>query len=56
MNESQREYSDYLTRLSRNSQKSAQDFNKEKIVREVGKSYGLSEKEMNEVGRSIENS
>ena len=49
------EYSDYLTRLARNSQKSAQDFNKEKIVREVGKEYGLSEKEMDEVVRSMGN-
>ena len=43
------EYADYLIRLSRNSQKSAQEFNKEKIVREVGESYGLSETEMDEV-------
>ena len=45
------EYSDYLTRLARNSTKTAQEFNKENIVREVGKSYGLSEKEMDEVGK-----
>ena len=42
-------YADYLTRLARNSTKTAQEFNKENIVREVGKSYGLSEKEMDEV-------
>ncbi len=30
---------------------SASDWNKEKATREVGKSYGLSEKEMDEVGR-----
>ena len=31
------EYADYLTRLARNSTKTAQEFNKENIVREVGK-------------------
>lgn len=49
MNQTQREYADYLTRLARNSTKTVQEFNKENIVREVGKSYGLSEKEMDEV-------
>ena len=48
MNQSQREYIDYLTRLTRNSDKTAQEFNKENIVREVGKSYGCSEMEMDE--------
>ena len=43
------EYADYLTRLARNSTKTEQEFNKEKLVREVGKSYGLSEIEMDEV-------
>jgi predicted Zn-dependent protease with MMP-like domain len=47
-----REYSDYLTRLARNSTKTVQEFNKENIVREVGKNYGLSEKEMDEVGNN----
>jgi hypothetical protein len=51
MNQSQREYADYLTRLARNSTKTEQEFNQENIVREVGKSYGLSEKEMDEVGK-----
>ena len=52
MNELQREYADYLTRLARNSTKTAQEFNREKVVREVGKSYGLSEKEMDEVANN----
>lgn len=46
------EYADYLTRLARNSTKTEQEFNKENIVREVGKSYGLSEKEIGEVGNN----
>ena len=50
------EYADYLARLSRNSQKSAQELNKEALVCEVGKEYGLSEREMDEVARSVENS
>lgn len=55
MNKSQKEYSDYLTRLTRNSTKTAQEFNKELAVREVGKSYGLSEKVMDEVAESFNN-
>jgi predicted Zn-dependent protease with MMP-like domain len=47
------EYANYLTRLARMSDKTAQEFNREKLVREVGKSYGLSEKEMDEVADSI---
>lgn len=43
------EYADYLTRLARNSTKPASDWNKEKTTRGVGKSYGLSETEMDEV-------
>ena len=46
------EYADYLTRLARNSTKTEQEFNREKLVREVGKEYGLSEKEMGEVGNN----
>ena len=49
------EYADYLTRLARNSTKTAQEFNQENIVREVGKSYGLSEKEMDEVSDMFDN-
>ena len=54
MNQSQREYIDYLTRLARNSDKTAQEFNREKLVREVGKSYGCSEKEMDEAVKVAE--
>ena len=49
MKQPQIEYADYLTKLTRNSTKTAQEFNKELVVREVGKSYGCSEKEMDEV-------
>ena len=42
------EYADYLTKIARIGTKTAQEFNKENIVREVGKSYGCSEMEMDE--------
>ena len=48
MNQSQREYIDYLTRLERNINKSMSEFNLELADREVGKGYGCSEKEMDE--------
>ena len=48
MNQSQREYIDYLIRLTRNTNKSMSEFNLELAVKEVGKSYGCSEKEMDE--------
>ena len=48
MNQSRREYIDYLTRLARNTTKSMSEFNLELAVKEVGKSYGLNEKEMDE--------
>lgn len=35
------EYADYLTRLARNSTKTEQEFNQEKLVREVGKIVSL---------------
>ena len=52
MTNSQRDYSDYLTRLARTSTKTIRELNGEKLVREVGKSYGLSEEEMREVGEN----
>ena len=45
----QKDYSDYLTRLARTSTKTISELNGEKLVREVGRSYGLSEDEMREV-------
>ena len=49
MTPSQKNYADYLTRLSRTGTKTAQDHHNEKLTREVGESYGLSESEMREV-------
>ena len=54
MNQSQREYIDYLTRLARSTTKSMSEFNLELAVREVGKSYGCSEMEMDEAVRAAE--
>ena len=48
MNQSQREYIDYLTRLARNINKSMSEFNLELAVREIEKGYGCSEMEMEE--------
>ena len=49
MTNSQKDYSNYLTRLARTSTKTIQELHSEKLVREVGRSYGLSENEMREV-------
>ena len=54
MNQSQKEYIDYLTRLARNINKSMSEFNLELAVREVGKGYGCSEMEMEESVRVVE--
>ena len=54
MNQSQIEYIDYLTRLTRNTTKSMSEFNLELVVREVGKSYGCSETEMDEAVKVAE--
>ena len=48
------EYADCLTRLARNSTKTEWEFNRELAVREVGKSYGCSEMEMDEAVRVAE--
>lgn len=49
MTKEQHDYLDYLTRLQVKSRTKLSEINKLKLVREVGKSYGLSEKEMDEV-------
>ena len=54
MNQSQKEYIDYLTRLARNINKSMSEFNLELAVREAGKGYGCSEMEMDEAVRAAE--
>ena len=52
MNQSKREYADYLTRLTRSTTKSMSEFNLELAVKEVGKGYGCSEMEMEESVRA----
>lgn len=54
MTNSQRDYSNYLTRLARTSTKTIRELHSEKLVREVGKSYGLSESEMDQVVKEME--
>ena len=54
MNQSQREYIDYLTRLARNINKSMSEFNLELAVREVEKGYGCSAMEMDEAVKVAE--
>ena len=46
------EYKDYLIRINRSSEnpKSLRELNKEKLNREVAKSYGLSESEIDGIG------
>lgn len=51
MTTNQQEYIDYLNRQIRNTTMTIQDANKLMMNRIVGKSYGLSEKEMDEVGK-----
>lgn len=51
MTKEQYDYLEYLTRLQVKSRTKLSEINKLKLVREVGKSYGLSEMEMDEVGR-----
>ena len=54
MNQSQKEYIDYLTRLARNINKSMSEYNLELAAREVGKGYGCSEMEMDEAVKVAE--
>ena len=54
MAQPQKEYIDYLTRLIRNTNKSMSEFNLELAFREVGKSYGCNETEMDEAVRVAE--
>ena len=56
MTNSQKDYSDYLTRLARTSTKTISELNGEKLVREVGKSYGLSDGEMDKAVKELEDS
>ena len=51
MTTNQQEYIDYLTRQIRAGSMTIQDANKLAMNRLVGKSYGLSENEMDEVGK-----
>ena len=48
MTETQTEYIDFLKRDIRKTKQSLQEANKQLINREVGKSYGCSEMEMDE--------
>ena len=51
MNESQRDFVDYVENYAKLYRISVQDALSDKMVREVGVEYGLSEKEMDEVGK-----
>ena len=54
MNQSQREYIDYLNRQIRNTTTTIQCVNKLMVNREAGKSYGCSEMEMDEAVKVAE--
>jgi len=49
MKENQQQYLEYLQRLQIKSHAKLSEINKLKLVREVGKSYGLNDAEMDEV-------
>ena len=51
MTEAQRDFVDYVENYAKLYRISVQDALSDKTVREVGAEYGLSEKEMDEVGR-----
>ena len=53
MTEKQIEYLDFLRRDIRKTKQSLEEANEQLINREVGKSYGCSEKEMDEVVATI---
>ena len=53
MSEAQKEYKEYLERLSRNNNKTPEEYHTENITQEVGKEYGLGLEEMEEVVREI---
>ena len=55
MTAAQKEYKEYLERLSRNNNKKPEEYHKEKATQEVGKEYGLGLEEMEEVAREIWN-
>ena len=55
MTAAQKEYKEYLERLSRNNNKTPEEYHEEKITQEVGKQYGLGLGEMEEVVREIWN-
>lgn len=44
MTDSQKEYIEYLTRASRCSTETVLDWHNKAILKEIGESYGLSEK------------
>lgn len=54
MTETQTEYIDFLKRDIRKTKQSLQEANKQLINREVGKSYGCSEMEMDEAVKVAE--
>ena len=54
MTESQREYLDFLGRDIRKTNQTLREANEQLINREVGISYGLSEKEMDEAVKVAE--
>lgn len=50
LSDNQKQYLEYLERMTRCNEKTIQSANEELVAKLVGQSYGLSEKEMDEVG------
>lgn len=53
MTKSQQEYIDYLKRVTRTTIQTLEQANRELLNQLVAKEYGLTEKEMNEVGEML---
>ena len=51
MTRSQMEYIDYINRYARCTGESTVDIGKKLLTREIGREYGCTEKEMEEVGK-----
>lgn len=53
MNESKREWIDYIERYEKCSGESKKEICKKLLTREVGKEYGLSENEMDQIANNM---
>lgn len=53
MTKSQQEYMDYLKRVTRTTEQTLEQENRELLNQLVAKEYGLTEKDMNEVGEML---